>query len=262
MLSCTISTTAEKEGKRPGDEEDEEEVRVRSKSRRRMEKEQAEREAALKEQEELEKANARVWCNAETLDMAGWTPLHHACARGYANVASLLVEKCAVDRTKVDKRTGETSLLKAVRQGYLSVVRVLHGAGINTKDKTGFVPLQISIQEGHTDIFRLLVDQGADMNCKTNRDWTLLHLAAYHGNLALVKWLVLVHGESFNNKTKDGEKPYALTKDIRVKKFLQERMLGDLAERPSPETTISPPQTATPDTRPTTVGVEDGGGAL
>lgn len=76
------------EGVNPEDDtRDPEEIeRELRRKRRQEEREKKEREAAEKEKEEQEKANAEKWAHHYVKDKAGWTALHHAAARGHAEV--------------------------------------------------------------------------------------------------------------------------------------------------------------------------------
>ena len=131
----------------------------------------------------------------------------------------------------VDARTGETALHKAVIQGYPQVVRYLAAADPSLKDNQGMLPIQHAAREGQSVIFQTLVEHGADYSVKDARGWNLLHLASFHGHVAIVKFLVVVLGENLHTNTPDGKKALQLTKSDACKAFMQDRMLGDLQEK-------------------------------
>ena len=90
----------------------------------------------------------------------GETPLQAAAARGYEEMAELLVEEEAeLDR---EDRQGETPLIKAVRQGHAGMVALLieAGADINLGDYTGRTPLSYAREGRNREIIRLLQAAG------------------------------------------------------------------------------------------------------
>ena len=60
------------------------------------------------------------------------------------------------------------------------------------------------------------------MNCKNKDEWTLLHFAAYNGELEIVKYLIQ-HGSEVDAKNSDGLTPVYYTSEKRnsdVEKYL------------------------------------------
>ena len=57
-------------------------------------------------------------------------------------------------------------LHQAASEGHLEVVRLLveNGANVNARDENGRTPLFRAADEGHLDIVRLLVENGAEVN--------------------------------------------------------------------------------------------------
>ena len=187
-------------------------------------------DAGEKKEEKTEETGGRTWASTHLKDRAGWTALHHAASRGHAEIVRLLLAKGAVVNA-VDARTGETALHKAVIQGYPQVVRYLAAADPSLKDNQGMLPIQHAAREGQSVIFQTLVEHGADYSVKDARGWNLLHLASFHGHVAIVKFLVVVLGENLHTNTPDGKKALQLTKSDACKAFMQDRMLGDLQEK-------------------------------
>ncbi|GAO19176.1 hypothetical protein UVI_02014640 [Ustilaginoidea virens] len=64
-------------------------------------------------------------------------------------------------------------------------------------------PLHVAARLGRTEQARTLVRHGAEVDCKTKRDWTPLMLAAEHGHGEIVQ-LLLQNGASVLLKNKDG----------------------------------------------------------
>lgn len=69
----------------------------------------------------------------------GWTPLHYACADGYAEIVSLLIQANAPIDTK--NCNGQTPLMLASFNGYLDCVKMLaeKGADLTLAERDGVV---------------------------------------------------------------------------------------------------------------------------
>jgi ankyrin repeat protein len=61
---------------------------------------------------------------------------------------------------------------------------------INDKNKRGFTPLLIAIENGHLNIAKLLYRKGGDIQLRSNRGQSALHIACYKDNLNCVQFLV------------------------------------------------------------------------
>ena len=53
----------------------------------------------------------------------------------------------------------------------------------NWKDNKGFTPLYMAAQEGHFQIYKLIMENVADKNATRNDGLTSLHVAAQKGNI-------------------------------------------------------------------------------
>src|SRR5437763_1893782 len=84
-------------------------------------------------------------------------------------------------------------LFKAAETGELSAVydEATKGADSNSKDSSGVSALYIAAENGHTDVVKLLLEKGADVNvAKRDDGQTPLWRAAEYGYLEIVKLLV------------------------------------------------------------------------
>jgi ankyrin repeat protein len=99
-------------------------------------------------------------------------------------------------------------LFKAVKNNNLEEVRLLidNGADVNCKDEDDLTPLQGASRWGYFEIYKLLIDHGVDVDCKNNKGWTPLHEASYKGNIDICK-LLIEKGADVNCKDKDGWTP-------------------------------------------------------
>ena len=83
-----------------------------------------------------------------------------------------------------------------------------HGQDLNAKGGDFGAPLNASCLGGHTEVARLLLDRGAEINRKSHHlGMTALHLASQSGNVSLVR-LLLDRGASVDIKDENGESPF------------------------------------------------------
>ncbi|GFR28392.1 uncharacterized protein TNCT_638791 [Trichonephila clavata] len=151
----------------------------------------------------------------------GKTPKDLATEKGYTGIVKLL-EQVQQDRLIDAAKQGDLSMVKklidqiagsevdyklhwAVENGYTEVVRLLieKGADFKEVDKDGWTPLRIAAASDKLEVVQYLVDKGADFKCATKDGWTPLHNAASDGKLEVVQYLV-DKGANFKCATKDG----------------------------------------------------------
>ncbi|GAH88938.1 unnamed protein product, partial [marine sediment metagenome] len=91
-------------------------------------------------------------------------------------------------------------------QGNVEAVKsmiVQNPALIHIQDTYGNTPLHLASYHGRTEIIKLLLRQGADVNARNNFGGTALLLASYAGCKDVV--LILIeHGANVNTAIKDG----------------------------------------------------------
>jgi len=81
------------------------------------------------------------------------------------------------------------------------------GADVNAKDDwDGSTPLHAAADEGHTDVVRLLISKGAEINAQNDEGATALHKALFWGHKSVVELLV-ASGADVNAKDQDGITP-------------------------------------------------------
>ncbi|WP_253302172.1 ankyrin repeat domain-containing protein [Wolbachia endosymbiont of Psylliodes chrysocephala] len=161
--------------------------------------------------------------NAENI--FGRKPIHIAAENNNKDIIDFFLSKgMSIDDTG---RDGRTLLYLASRNGHLDLVRYLvdKGADVYTQDKGGKTLLDIATDQKHNNIVEYLkqvqldkelliavqygnlskvedlVSQGASLSAKYSDGRTLMHCAAYGGELNVVKYLVV--GEKSSLKIKD-----------------------------------------------------------
>jgi ankyrin repeat protein len=88
------------------------------------------------------------------------------------------------------------------------------GADVNAvaRNTTGFTALTGAVANNHTEIAKLLVKRGAQVNYKYEGGFSPLMAASEHGNVELVNFL-LANGADPNAKTKDGKSPISFARE-------------------------------------------------
>ena len=102
-------------------------------------------------------------------------------------------------------KSGYSTLLNAVRNNNLEMVRNLisRGVNINAKDKDGCTALHIAVQNNDEEIVKILISQGIDINSKTDDGKTPLHYASEFNRVEIARFLIS-HGAHINAKDKNG----------------------------------------------------------
>ncbi|WP_341808246.1 ankyrin repeat domain-containing protein [Wolbachia endosymbiont (group E) of Neria commutata] len=140
----------------------------------------------------------------------GLSSLIYAAGRGHLDVIKYFIAKKPGFNIKTYTYKGKTvldiaiennniimhnhKLLDAAKEGNLDMVKecIANGADPNTKDDYGWTPLYVAAKHGHLDTVKYLIDEkNADFNVKEfGFRYTPLHLAAYNGKLDVAKYLV------------------------------------------------------------------------
>lgn len=123
------------------------------------------------------------------------TPLHRAAMEGDKDILAKILQKDESLRGHIDARNamGQTALHEASARGFLSVINLLldHGANINCKNSSGVSPLYVSCSTKHPESSQLLLRKHADPTQRHPRTgWVPLHEAATRGYIQCAKHLI------------------------------------------------------------------------
>ncbi len=123
--------------------------------------------------------NSGVSVNQIDIFFFNWTPLHHAAYWGEISVVKLLIDKGANVDAKA--KQGSTPLMVALENGKTEVAKMLieYNADIEAVKNDGYSPLHAAVY--YPDIVEILVNEGLDVNVKTNQGDTPLDLANASG---------------------------------------------------------------------------------
>lgn len=124
-------------------------------------------------------------------DLAGDTPLLLATKMRQKEVVEELLEENASSRKW--NKLKDTALHIAIRNADESIVQLIAAADdvdLEAKAKDSFTPLLLAAENGHLDIFKHLLSEGARKNVVNDDRLTALHLAAKNGHVALAEFLI------------------------------------------------------------------------
>ncbi|XP_048242395.1 uncharacterized protein LOC124127493 isoform X3 [Haliotis rufescens] len=154
--------------------------------------------------------------NINRRDRFKYTPVMMAAKARHSDVYHLLVSVGA-DLSLTDYRDRDCLML-ACEGGDISKVQhllSLKTSNINRRDRLGSTPVMMAAKAGHSDVYDLLVSEGADLSLTDDRDRDCLMLACEGGNMSLVKHLLSLNKFNINRRDKLGSTPVMIAIDGR-----------------------------------------------
>jgi ankyrin repeat protein len=135
----------------------------------------------------------------------GQMPLEFALMGLKTDAAALLIKKGA----DISLERGGSALAMAARYGDKKIVSMLieRGVSVNQKEPNsnlGWTPLHWAARNRHTDIVKLLIAKGSDVNALSNTKETPILVAAWSGSTEIVA-LLLQSGANINARGMTGQ---------------------------------------------------------
>jgi ankyrin repeat protein len=152
--------------------------------------------------------------NLESTGYEGRTPLHQVAMRNENDMVEWFCSKGA-NVNALDTKGQAPLIIALSTQGYnidkktrMETVRILlnYGADLSCRDQKGWTLLHYSIRESNTDLVDLLLKRGMDINAKDKYGYTPLHWAVSNKNKKMVELLVS-HGADINARNLQGNTP-------------------------------------------------------
>ncbi len=146
-------------------------------------------------------------------DKSGNTPVHFAAENGRSKLIDLLIDKGAIISKDDHLLADEGASLYAVWSNQADVLKALldHGADVNAADRWGWSLLHYAAYDG--DMTKMLLDKGANPNIvEREMGRTPLHWAALRGRKTKVEML-LAHGANVDTRDWYGKTPLSLAKE-------------------------------------------------
>jgi ankyrin repeat protein len=114
-----------------------------------------------------------------------------------------------------------TALYWTVIRNYSEIARMLIGAGadVDVQDESGWTPLHWAAYYNRTEITQMLIDAKADLNIEDVDSRTALHYIAVHNRLEIARMLIDA-GARIDIEDNEGKTPYDLTSNQELKKLL------------------------------------------
>ena len=158
--------------------------------------------------------------------------------------AAAVISLCLAFASAASAGKLENQLIDAVQQGNAPAVRVLlaEGADVNA-NRSGWPALMYAAGNGKTNIVKLLLDKGANIEAKNIYGSTALIIAAYNGHADVVT-LLLAKGANIEAKDNDGNTALANValsfgrEDVNMVKLLLEKGANIDAKNKNGETAL------------------------
>ena len=129
--------------------------------------------------------------NVNVANDYGVTPLSLACTNGSSGMIRGLLQAGA--DPNATRKTGESVIMTSSRTGNLEAVKTLlaYEPDLNQpENRRGHTALMLAIEQGHSQIAKLLIERGADVNARSKSGFTPLLFAAQQNDLDSVEALL------------------------------------------------------------------------
>lgn len=166
--------------------------------------------AAMKGHSDCCKLLLKAGCKKDVLNEEGYTAITNSVIYEKIESAHVLLDKggaCDAGAACMLDFEGQplSPLYVATQKGYVEFVKLLiaNGADLECMDENGETPLFIATFKGNLEIVKLLLDAGAQKDSQSYAGFTPFYLACSEGNYGVAK-LLLDAGCNINFQMKDG----------------------------------------------------------
>jgi ankyrin repeat protein len=214
-------------------------------------------EAAMNGHSEIAELLISRGANMDIVDFQDRSALMLAILGGHADVAKLLIRKGA-NVNLADKVSGRTALMFTIQGGKFAIAKTLlqsafskysrddkilerdvnpifrelvkllieHGAKVDqVEDRGGRSPLNHAIEAGYTEIARMLIESGADVNRENGSGYIPLHSAISGRNMECTN-LLIQYGADVNRVYGDNKTPlYLATSNFEMKREISRALI-------------------------------------
>jgi ankyrin repeat protein len=146
--------------------------------------------------------------DVQARDANGQTPIECTLKSDFGAIASLLINYEGLGKKGKDSETAHELLSGAASMGKIHIMQVLldYGVKANSEDVKQDSPLFAAVVAGRSNIVKMLLERGADVNVVIpGENYTPLHLAVSAQNNALtISEMLLKHGADVNARSSDG----------------------------------------------------------
>jgi hypothetical protein len=138
---------------------------------------------------------------------SGETQLHHCAINGLTTSVKRLLSIRNINVNVKDDVSGSTPLHFAAENGHIEITRLLlqNGAEVNARSNYGYTPLHWAAENGHVDILHLLVENGANLEAQDVVGWRALHWAVLNGHLLFIQELISRYHVDINARNNYGD---------------------------------------------------------
>ncbi|XP_048246396.1 ankyrin repeat domain-containing protein 17-like [Haliotis rufescens] len=144
-------------------------------------------------------------------DENGHTPVIVAAQEGESKVFNLLVNKhCDLSVLNNDNYT---ILHVASNGGSVRIVKRILSRNVADKDSSGnngVTPIMVAAENGHKNVFDLLVNKGCSLTTVDDSGRNILHCACVGGNVQIVEYIISQGSVDLTRKDKEGQTPIML----------------------------------------------------
>ncbi|XP_059145038.1 E3 ubiquitin-protein ligase MIB2-like [Physella acuta] len=162
--------------------------------------------AVNKQHQECVRALLSWRCNVNIQDAYGDTALHDAIGKENHNIIEQLVSYQNIDFTLKNKRGFNVLHHAALKGNVFATEKILQRCPqiVDIKKDDGFSSLHLAALNGHRDVATTLLQFGADIEIRNNRQQTPLLLAVSQGHMSIIELLV-TKGADTNVSDEDGD---------------------------------------------------------